>query len=485
MPQRRSATILFTAVLGATLLSPRTALPGPSTPLRAGPQTQPPRILLDQPLRAVEYQLDRLTNEELVLIERKDTDVRYRPVYFALLTRKNLPAPVRDEALAALTKLDKTSPAQILLEALGKVSADDASAADKLVGLLLGQPADGLRPQRDRFVQAIDASSPPPVLRGAYGALMAADGKPDQAWEMALKHDGHLVALLRSVPQLGSAELRAALFTPIAALAGGTTDAATRAEALGALGWTRRDAGTFDLLAQAVIKGTDPEPRAAAIRSLQLIPQASWPQGTIEPLARAIVSQLKETAPGQRTEPAAIDAVQLGEKLAAALPGDAGRAVRRDLRAIGVQIVRITTVPEQMLFDVKWFAVEAGKQVQIVLENPDAMLHNLVVGQPGSVREIGTAATTMPLPTDPEVKPYVPDSPLVLEATKLLSAGETARLTFTAPAKPGEYVYLCTFPGHWIRMYGVMLVVEKLDAWEAAPTVPTDPMTNKPFPSQR
>ena len=30
-----------------------------------------------------------------------------------------------------------------------------------------------------------------------------------------------------------------------------------------------------------------------------------------------------------------------------------------------------------------------------------------------------------------------------------------------------------------------MLVVEKLDAWEAAPTVPTDPMTNKPFPSQR
>ena len=208
---------------------------------------------------------------------------------------------------------------------------------------------------------------------------------------MALKHDGHLVALLRSVPQLGNAELRAALFTPVAALAA-SKDAATRAEAFAALGWTRRDAATFDLLAQAVIKDTDPEPRAAAIRSLQLIPQSAWPQGTIEPLARAIVAQVKDTAPGLRTEPAAIDAIQLGEKLAAALPADAGRAVRRDLRAIGVQIVRITAVPEQMVFDLKWFAVEAGKQVQIVLENPDAMPHNLLVGQPGSVREIGNAA---------------------------------------------------------------------------------------------
>jgi hypothetical protein len=28
-----------------------------------------------------------------------------------------------------------------------------------------------------------------------------------------------------------------------------------------------------------------------------------------------------------------------------------------------------------------------------------------------------------------------------------------------------------------------MLVVENLEAWEAKPTVPTDPVTNKPFTS--
>ena len=91
----------------------------------------------------------------------------------------------------------------------------------------------------------------------------------------------------------------------------------------------------------------------------------------------------------------------------------------------------------------------------------------------------------MPPPTDPEAKAYVPDSPLLLQATRLLNAGESGRVNFTAPGKPGAYVYVCTFPGHWVRMYGVMLVVDDLDAWERNPTVPTDPTTNKPFTSQR
>jgi azurin len=138
-----------------------------------------------------------------------------------------------------------------------------------------------------------------------------------------------------------------------------------------------------------------------------------------------------------------------------------------------------------MGFDLNWFAVQAGKPVQIVLGNPDAMPHNLVIGQPGSLEEIGTKAAAMPMPTDPEIKPFVPDTPLVLFATRLLNGGETERLNFSAPAKPGEYVFVCTFPGHWVRMYGVMLVVENLEAWEAKSTVPTDPMTKKPFASQR
>ena len=80
-----------------------------------------PRILIDQPVRAVEYQLGRLTNDELTLVERKDDDVRYRPVYFALLTRKGVAGQFRDEALAALEKMDKASRSRVLLDALTKV----------------------------------------------------------------------------------------------------------------------------------------------------------------------------------------------------------------------------------------------------------------------------------------------------------------------------------------------------------------------------
>jgi hypothetical protein len=91
----------------------------------------------------------------------------------------------------------------------------------------------------------------------------------------------------------------------------------------------------------------------------------------------------------------------------------------------------------------------------------------------------------MPMPTDPEARAFVPDSPLVLHATKLVKEGDSERLGFTAPNAPGEYIYVCTFPGHWVRMYGVMLVVPSLDEWEAKPTVPIDPMTKQPFTSQR
>jgi azurin/DNA-binding transcriptional ArsR family regulator len=455
------------------------------TPVRAAAQQEPPpKILLDSAPRAVEYQLGRLSNAELVRVERKDTDPRYRLIYYAFLTRKGLGREFFDEALTALTKLDKASRTRVLLEALPKVAADDNETADKLVRVLLAQPADALKKERDAFASAIESSSSPFVWRAAYGGLMTADGGFKPAWEIAAKHDGHLVELLRSVPDIATPELRAQLFDPIAALLKETPESAVRAPAFSALGWTRPDAATFAILAGEVVKGTDALSKTAAIESLQRLPKASWPAAGIEPLARALVALVKDASPDARTEPALLEAAQLADKLAAGLDNESGRAIRRELRDLGVQSVRIGTLFEQMSFDLRWFAVEAGKPVQIVFTNPDAMSHNLVVGKPGSLKEIGTAAASMTPSPDPKVKPYVPESPLVIQATGMLNWGETERLSFVAPQEPGEYVFVCTFPGHFVRMYGVMLVVPNLEAWEAKPTVPTDPMTNQPFASQ-
>jgi DNA-binding transcriptional ArsR family regulator len=458
----------------------------PSSFLRA---QDPPRILLDQPLRAVEYQLRRLTNEELTKVERRDTDVRYRPVYFALLTRRGLPRPFYDEALAALTKLDKTTASPVLLEALAKIGTGETATADRLLLVLLAQPSDTLRKERGLFVQAVQPSSPSLVQRGAFGALLVGDGDPDQAWQVAEAQDSLLLELLRSVrhlPGAGNASpLGDRLFTRIAAIAGESRDATLRVEALLALPWTRPDAATFAILAREIMTGASEASRVAAARALLLVPEDAWPKGDVEGLAKSVVAWIGATTPDRRVEPAMLDVVQLGEKLSAALPLESRRALRRELRALGVQVIRIEALPEKLLFDVKLFVVEGGKPVQIVLVNPDAMPHNLVVGQPGSLKDVATLAGSMTQSADPDVKSFVPNTPLVLHATKLVQGGDTERLGFTAPATPGEYVYVCTFPGHWLRMYGVMLVVPDLEAWEAKPTVPIDPMTQLPFTSRR
>jgi uncharacterized cupredoxin-like copper-binding protein len=450
---------------------------------------QAPRILLDQPARAVEYQLNRLSNDELVLVERNAGDVKYRPVYVAMLTRNGLAPQFRDEALAALVKLDKSSRTRVVLEMLAKVRAEDTLVAEKLLALLLAQPSTALSAERAAIMQLLDTASEPFVVRGGYAALMVADGQSEAAWQLASKRDGHLIELIRAIPQIPASgdagKVRSQLFTPLAAVMADGKDASLAAAAAGAIGYTRPDAATFDLLAQTIAKSNDAAIRSAAVRSLQAIPENAWPQASIAPLARAIVAKVAALSPAERTEPDTLDAIQFGDKLAAKVTGADGSAIRRDLRALGVQVVRIQTLPEKLSFDVRWFAVEAGKPLQIALVNVDAMPHNLVVGKPGSLEEIGTKGGAMPMPTDPSVKPFVPNSPQVITATSLLKEGDTERLSFTAPKVPGEYVFVCTFPGHWVRMYGVMLVVDNLETWEAKPTVPIDPMTKQPFTSLR
>jgi azurin len=448
-----------------------------------------PPLLLDVPAKAVEYQIARLSNADLAKVERKDADVRYRPVYMAFLTKKGLGREYFDEALTALTKMDKTTPVRVLLDAMPGVRAGDVETEDKLLRMFLSQSVDVLKKERAQLTHVAQSATTPLVLRATYGAMMLADGSQDAAWQLASRREGHLAELLRSVPYLPASAaaqaVRSTLAAPIASVIADAREPATRVSALAAIGWSRPDTATFQLLAREVVQGTDPDMRAAAIRSLHRIPREAWSPPDVEPLARAIVSIVGKAGQDRRTEPAMIEAMQLGDRLAEATTGDAKPAIRRDLRSLGVQIVRIETIPEQMAFDLKWFAVEAGKPVQIVLSNPDAMSHNLLLGKPGSLKEIGTAASTMTLPSDPKVNPYVPDSPLVLQSTRLLNWGETERLNFLAPKEPGEYPFVCTFPGHWVRMYGVMLVVENLEAWESKRTVPSDPMTGQPFAVQR
>jgi azurin len=46
----------------------------------------------------------------------------------------------------------------------------------------------------------------------------------------------------------------------------------------------------------------------------------------------------------------------------------------------------------------------------------------------------------------------------VLAYTKLLGPGESEIIKFKAPEKPGLLQFVCTFPGHYAMMRGVMVV---------------------------
>jgi azurin len=55
---------------------------------------------------------------------------------------------------------------------------------------------------------------------------------------------------------------------------------------------------------------------------------------------------------------------------------------------------------------------------------------------------------------------FVPESDKIIASTKLLDNAEEEVLEFTAPEKPGEYEFVCTFPGHHMSMRGIMKVVK-------------------------
>ncbi len=120
--------------------------------------------------------------------------------------------------------------------------------------------------------------------------------------------------------------------------------------------------------------------------------------------------------------------------------------------------VRIGTIVEQLKYDVKDFKVKAGKKVRITFVNPDFMPHNLLVVQPKSADEIANQALLMG--AEGFAKGFLPENDKIIAATKMLENGGEETIEFTAPSKPGEYEFVCTFPGHHLLMRGIMEVVE-------------------------
>lgn len=121
------------------------------------------------------------------------------------------------------------------------------------------------------------------------------------------------------------------------------------------------------------------------------------------------------------------------------------------------QSVVVGTKPG-LKFDVQKLTLKAGSRVRLVFQNTDDMLHNLVIVQPNSAIKVGEMALTLGL--DGLSKQYIPDTDMVLFYTNLLEPNMNETIYFQVPEEPGEYEFVCTVPGHYFAMRGLLLVVK-------------------------
>lgn len=120
--------------------------------------------------------------------------------------------------------------------------------------------------------------------------------------------------------------------------------------------------------------------------------------------------------------------------------------------------VRIGTIIERMSYNITEFEVPAGRTVRLTFHNPDFLPHNIIFTQPGTADEVGLQA--IELGAEGFELAFIPDNDNIIAASRMLAHGEEQLLEFEAPAEPGEYDFVCTFPGHHVLMRGVMKVVE-------------------------
>ncbi len=125
--------------------------------------------------------------------------------------------------------------------------------------------------------------------------------------------------------------------------------------------------------------------------------------------------------------------------------GEPGREIVVEA-ALGLQFVQ------------KQLTAKAGEKLTIRFKNPDVVPHNWLLAKPGSLQKLGDKVNLMI--TDPQgmAKHYVPDSDDVIAYTDMTNPKGEFVIHLTAPKDKGDYPYLCTFPGHWMVMNGVMKV---------------------------
>jgi glucose/arabinose dehydrogenase/azurin/lysophospholipase L1-like esterase len=399
------------------------------------------------------------------------------PVLLARLERKSSDIGTRTAALEKLAALHKADRVNEIVSTLKRLDASGGpgSVADELAKMLTASPAGDLSKAKAEFTALVTAAKQKSTRRAAAAAWITAEGNPVALWASVTQPTVR-ETLLSGIGAVVDPTLRAK-FQPVLAVV--LTDAKSAPEvrsaaltALPLMGPENAKAN-YLLLANALKAGSD---RIVAAHAIRQLPRDSWDAASAGPVVDSIVTWAKAVPAAQRSNSDVVSVIQLGQDLAGLLPAADAARYRKELRGLSVSVFVVRAVHEQMRYDTPRLVVEAGKPFEVIFENPDTMPHNFVIIKPGTREKVGMAAATMkPDDLDKKGRAFIPKTSDILDATKLVEPETKETLKFTAPQEEGDYEYVCTFPGHFMVMWGKLAVVKDVDAYLQANPVAAQP----------
>ena len=433
------------------------------------------KIYLPADPRYAAYVLKVQSNQELLCL------VRGEAVYRALLRRAGIHPKYRAEAVAGLARLHNTDLLTEWLAAVKQIGAEGISLERKQgrvpptmaqIRAVLTAYAAQLReftPQqlaarRAEFTRLARKNSLPEVRALGYAALAATDGDVERAWEIA--RGERLGDLIAAMPWIPNQQIRSALYARLQPLLKQPLAEDLRQSLFSALpSVPGHDEEIFALLVPGVV---DEESRAAAVTALLGRDADKWPRGDLVPLSERLLALLAVMPIRERASQGGRQLAKLAARVAARLPTAMQPAVKARLAQLKVAKRYLSAVREEMRFDKDVLVVGTGQPIELFFTNHDGMPHNLVITAIGAMEEIGSAADRMATSADTFAQEYVPKSDKVLLNSRMLGTGKMQKLVFTAPEIPGVYPLICSFPGHWLKMYAALVVSEDVAGFLAA-----------------
>ncbi len=340
------------------------------------------------------FLLPSLTDEELL------TRAPTPETATEILARPGIAADEKRSALHILGKPDNRESLDQLILLLNQAPGREVTEG-KIENLLLGWDAAALGQKSDELIRLASETKTPTIRNAALAVLLRQKAKPDSAISASM--------WIAAMPQAGRGKI-AEEWHPVVSeylsKAGSARTNAIKALPL----FVDHDKASAEMFAKIVAENRDTNITLAfsALEALKRVPKASWPENS------------------------------------------------ENLTLTNIRIAATAN----LRFDPAEFSVRPGSAVELTFYNPDNLYHNLAIVDPAALDQVGLKADMMAGNPDGLKQNYIPDDPGVLHATPQLTIGGARShvLRFFAPEKPGEYPYICTYPGHWRAMRGTMHV---------------------------